>query len=121
MLASQTTHTFAFCAHHQCQTASHFTLINGMIGFTRRTDDPDILFLKLAHSARQIGHADQRNVFRCAAGHFFRCRIQLRCTISWNDYRMHTCCIGTAQTRAEVVGIGHAVEDQEERVIQLGN
>ncbi len=121
MLARQATHTFTFRPHHQRQTAGHFALIQGMIRFTGSTDDPDVLFLQHTHGARQVGHADQRNVFRRAAGHFLRRRVQLRGAIFRHDHRMHARRIRTTQTRAEVVRIGNAIEDQEERILELSD
>ena len=121
MLARQTAHTFTFRTHHQCQTSGHFALVQGMICLTRGTDDPDILFLQQTHGTRQVGYADQRNVFRCAAGHFLRCRVQLRGAIFRYNHSMHTCRIRATQACAEIVRIGYAIKDQEERVIQCGN
>ena len=60
-----------------------------MIGLTGGTDDPDVLFLQQTHGTRQVGDADQRDVFRRAAGHFFRRGIQLRRTVFGDNHRMH--------------------------------
>ena len=92
-----------------------------MIRFTGSPDDPDVLFLQQTHGARQVSHADQRNVFRRAAGHFLRRRVQLRGAIFRHDHRMHARRIRAAQTRAEVVRIGNAIEDQEEWILQLSD
>ena len=66
-----------------------------MIGLAGGTDDPDVLFLQQTHGTRQVGHADQRDVLRRAAGHFLRRRIQLRGTIFWHNHRVHASGIGT--------------------------
>ncbi len=90
-----------------------------MVGFASGPDDPDVRFLQQTHGTRQVGHADQRDVLRRAAGHFLRRRIQLSGTIFWHDHRMHTSGISATQAGAEVVRIGYAVEDQQERLIVL--
>ena len=90
-----------------------------MVGFPCGSDDPDVLFLQQTHGARQVGDADQRDVLRRAAGHFLRRRIQLSGTIFWHDHRMHAGGVSATQAGAEVVRIGYAVEDQQERLIEL--
>ena len=121
MLARQTTHTFAFRSHHQCHTAGHFALVQGVIRFTGSSHDPDIFFLQQTHGARQVSHADQRDVFRRAAGDFFSGSVKLRGAIFWHNHRMHACCIGATQARTQVVWVGYAIKDQEERVLQPGD
>ncbi len=92
-----------------------------MVSFTRRTHDPDVLFLQLTHGTRQVSYPDQRHIFRCATGHFFGRRVQLCRTVPGHDHRVDTRRIGATQAGTEVVRIGHTVEDQEERILQRSN
>ena len=90
-----------------------------MVSFARRTDNPDILFLQQTHGTRQVGHTDQRHAFGCAAGHLFRRCIKLCRTIFRHNDRMYASGVCATQTGAEVMRIGHAVEDQQEGIVEL--
>ena len=118
MFTGQTAHTFTFCAHHQRHRAGHFALIQGVGRFTGGAHNPDALFLQHTHGTRQVGYTDKRYAFGSATSYFFRRRIQLRRTVFRDDNRVHASGVSATQAGAEVVRVGHAIEDQQERTIE---
>nr|DAL08847.1 MAG TPA_asm: hypothetical protein [Caudoviricetes sp.] len=118
MFTGQATHALTLCAHHQRHRAGHFALEDGMVSFSCGADNPDVVLLQQTQRTRQVGDADQRHIFRRAAGHFFGGGVQRGRTIFRHDNRVHTGRIRAAQTGAQIVRVGDAIQHQQERFVQ---
>ncbi len=114
MLAGETAHTLALCAHHQRHGTSEFRLIEVVIRLAGGTDDPDATLLQLAQAAGQVGDLNERHHFGGATGDLAHDRGQPGGLVARHDHRMHSGRIGAAQAGTQVVRIGHPVQHQQE-------
>jgi hypothetical protein len=92
-------------------------LVDGIefaFGLTCGTDDPDAALLNLAQTARKIRHHDVRHRVGGAAGDLDDCGVETAGLVLGRHHRMRSGRIGDAQTGAEVVRIGDAVEHQQQ-------
>ena len=71
--------------------------------------------LQAAHGARQIGDHQVGHGVGGAAGHTLDGAVQAHRAVSRRDHRVHAGRVGRAQAGAQVVRIGHAVQDQQQR------
>src|SRR5881275_3078406 len=75
-------------------------------------DDPNVASLEIAERSREIGDGDNGHRVGRAAGRLRDRCVDAYCTVLRNDQRVRAEGIGAAQTRAEVMWIGNAVEHQ---------
>ena len=83
-------------------------------------DDPEPGILEQPQGARQIGHDRHRRGFRSTGRDLTRRRIERCGTIARNNQRQYATGVRSAQTRAEVVRILHAVERKQQRIARAG-
>src|SRR5438105_8324728 len=78
-------------------------------------NQPDAALLQVAHGAREVGDGDDGHGLDGTGSHLGHRRVDADRAILGNDHRVDAKRVGTAQTRAQIVRIGHAVEQQQQR------
>jgi hypothetical protein len=78
-------------------------------------DHPDVALLELADRAREVGHGDDRHGVGRAGAALATVALTPTARSLGTIDRHGAEGVGAAHARAEVVGIGHAVEDQQQR------
>ena len=78
-------------------------------------DDPHALRLELTQRSREVRDGDERNGVRRAACRLGSRRGDAHRTVLRDDQRVRAKGIGVAQARAEIVGVGDPIENQQQR------
>ena len=78
-------------------------------------ENPDALLLHVPQRAREIGHRDHRDRVGGAARGLGHRRVDADRAVLRHDDRMRAERVGAAQAGAEIVRVGHAVQNQQQR------
>src|SRR5690242_4505015 len=114
-LACQPPHALPLCAQHPGNGAVDRGRIKAVFCIGSRPDYCDPTFLEPAQGARKICHGDVWDSIGCPARNLVNsCRKPNR-TILGCDDRVDAKCVRHTQAGAEIVWIGDAIKDQQQR------
>ena len=115
MPACQLAQAAALGAQHQGHGAAEVDVIERLLGVFAGADDADVALLQLTQRARKVGHHQVRHGLGRATGHLGHGGVQAHGMIFRGHHGMCARSIGHAQTGAQVVRVGHAVQHQHQR------
>ncbi len=118
MLPGEAAQARAFRAQRQPDLAGQLGLGQGLRRFGSEAGDPEAALLEKLDRAREVGDPDQRHMLERAGGCLgqrpgFRRRVALG-----QDDRERAEGGGRAQDRADILRVGHLVEDHQPRMLR---
>src|SRR2546423_4234811 len=105
----------SLAAEHPAYRARKVGIEQAFLALGIGPNQPDAALLQVAHGPREVGDSDDGHGLDGTGSHLGHRRVDADRAILRNDHRVDAKRVRAAQTCAQVVRIGHAVEQQQQR------
>lgn len=117
VLAGEPSQSCAFGSHDDAKGPFQIRLVQCLRGIICRPYQPEAQFLQFLETPRQIGDLDEGRVLRSSTRHLARRLREGGGLVFWSNDCQGSRCVRCPQASTQIVGVLHAVEHQNERIL----